>query len=364
MKKHTFMNHQKYFRTLCFGLSFLTAACSNESLLNTEPGESLVTGISIQATVDTRTVNEPEISTYHGTITRAGGSKEIPTGYRLRCKLEIFSTTTNLRVAQAQVFKDDDSALNEAITFPDVHLAPNDTYTAICWADYIATGTTTDLIYNTANGLTDIRLNEAVGQTHKEVAANEKDIEDAYAGKSESFTIEANGDIKEGDEDKLTSIKLRRPFVKMSLPWVKLTDIDGDAWTESLKNIRIVYEAGSTLYTQFNVWTGGASGTRTASGSLYPKEVADFAQTFALHDYLLVPVPMSAAIPLSFYIQAETATDGTPVIFKRYGSSATDYSSITVNLTNPNYLMLIKGATGEMENSETIYSLTFKEYHP
>lgn len=31
MKKHRLMNHQKYFRTLCFGLSFLTAACTNES---------------------------------------------------------------------------------------------------------------------------------------------------------------------------------------------------------------------------------------------------------------------------------------------------------------------------------------------
>lgn len=49
MKKHRLMNHQKYFRTLCFGLSFLTAACTNESPLSTEPAEWPKTSISIQA---------------------------------------------------------------------------------------------------------------------------------------------------------------------------------------------------------------------------------------------------------------------------------------------------------------------------
>ena len=170
--------------------------------------------------------------------------------------------------------------------------------------------------------------------------------------------------MKEGDEDKLTSIKLRRPFVKLSLPWVKLTAEDGSAWTEALKDIRIVYETGNALYTQFNVWTGEASGTRSVSSSLYPKEVASFNKTFALHDYLLVPVPMPAAIPLSFHIEAETVTEGAPVTFKRYGSTATDYSSISVNLPNPNYMLRIKGATETTEDNEAIYPLTFKEYIP
>jgi len=71
----------------------------------------------------------------------------------LRCKLEVYSKTTDLRVAQAQLFIDDNSGLTGAITFPDVHLPPNDTYKAICWADYIAAGTETDLIYNTSKGL-------------------------------------------------------------------------------------------------------------------------------------------------------------------------------------------------------------------
>lgn len=218
MKKHRLMNHQKYFRTLCFGLSFLTAACTNESPLNTEPAEWPKTSISIQATVDTKAANEPETAADNGTITRAGGDKQVPAGYRLRCKLEVYSKTTDLRVAQAQLFIDDNSGLTEAITFLDVHLPPNDTYKAICWADYIAAGTETDLIYNTSKGLSDIRLIETIGTVHAETAANEADIEDAYAGQSETFTIEASGAVKEGDEEKLTSIKLRRPFVKLSLP--------------------------------------------------------------------------------------------------------------------------------------------------
>lgn len=364
MKKHRLMNHQKYFRTLCFGLSFLTAACTNESPLNTEPAEGPKTNISIQATVDTKAVNEPETATDNGTITRAGGNKQVPAGYRLHCKLEVYSKTTDLRVAQAQLFIDDNSGLTGAITFPDVHLPPNDTYKAICWADYIAAGTTADLIYDTSKGLSDIHLIETIGTLHAAAAANETDIEDAYAGQSETFTIEANGAVKEGDEDKLTSIKLRRPFVKLSLPWVKLTAEDGSAWTEALKDIRIVYETGNALYTQFNVWTGEASGTRSVSSSLYPKEVASFDKSFALHDYLLVPVPMPAAIPLSFHIEAETVTEGAPVTFKRYGSTATDYSSISINLPNPNYMLRIKGATETTEDNEAIYPLTFKEYIP
>ena len=146
MKKHRLMNHQKYFRTLCFGLSFLTAACTNESPLSTEPAEWPKTSISIQATVDTKAANEPETAADNGTITRAGGDKQVPAGYRLRCKLEVYSKTTDLRVAQAQLFIDDNSGLTGAITFPDVHLPPNDTYKAICWADYIAAGTETDLM--------------------------------------------------------------------------------------------------------------------------------------------------------------------------------------------------------------------------
>lgn len=364
MKKYRLMNHQKYFRTVCFGLSFLAAACSNESPLNIEPAESPETRISIQATVDTKAANEPEIATDYGIVTRAGGDKQVPAGYRLRCKIEVYSTTTNLRVAQARQLIDDNSGLTGAITFPDLRLAPNDTYKAICWADYIAAGTDTDLIYNTSEGLSDIRLIEVIGAAHAEAAANGTDIEDAYAGQSEPFTIEANGDIKEGDEEKLTSIKLRRPFVKVSLPWVKLTDASGSAWTKGLKNIRIVYETGNTLYTQFSVWTGTASGARTNSMSLYPKEVSAFNKTFALHDYLLVPVPMPDVIPLSFHIEAETATEGETVTFKRYGSNAADYSSISINLPNPNYMLLIKGATGEPEDGATIYPLTFKEYIP
>ena len=207
------MNHQKYFRIVCFGLSFLTAACTNESPLNIGPAESPETSVSIQATVDTKAANEPEAATDYGVITRAGGDKQVPAGYRLRCKIEVYSTTTNLRVAQSQQFIDDDSGLTGAITFPDIRLAPNDTYKAICWADYIAAGTVTDLIYNTSKGLSDIRLIETIGTVHSEAAANDLNIEDAYAGQSESFTIEVNGDIKEGDEEKLTSIKLRRPFV-------------------------------------------------------------------------------------------------------------------------------------------------------
>ena len=91
MKKHRLMNHQKYFRTLCFGLSFLTAACTNESPLSTEPAEWPKTSISIQATVDTKAANEPETAADNGTITRAGGEKQVPAGYRLRCKLEVYS---------------------------------------------------------------------------------------------------------------------------------------------------------------------------------------------------------------------------------------------------------------------------------
>ena len=78
MKKHRLMNHQKYFRTLCFGLSFLSAACTNESPLNTEPAEWPKTSISIQATVDTKAANEPETAADNGTITRAGGDKQVP----------------------------------------------------------------------------------------------------------------------------------------------------------------------------------------------------------------------------------------------------------------------------------------------
>jgi len=72
---------------------------------------------------------------------------------------------------------------------------------------------------------------------------------------------------------------------------------------------------------------------------------------------------MPDAIPLSFHIEAET-TVGTPVTFKRYGSTATDYSSISIELPNPNYMLRIKGATAAIEDDETIYPLTFKEYIP
>ena len=184
MKKYRLMNHQKYFRIVCFGLSFLTAACTNESPLNIGPAESPETSVSIQATVDTKAANEPEAATDYGVITRAGGDKQVPAGYRLRCKIEVYSTTTNLRVAQSQQFIDDDSGLTGAITFPDIRLAPNDTYKAICWADYIAAGTVTDLIYNTSKGLSDIRLIETIGTVHSEAAANDLNIEDAYAGQS------------------------------------------------------------------------------------------------------------------------------------------------------------------------------------
>lgn len=50
--------------------------------------------------------------------------------------------------------------------------------------------------------------------------------------------------------------------------------------------------------------------------------------------------------------------------FKRYGSTATDYSSISIELPNPNYMLRIKGATAAIEDDETIYPLTFKEYIP
>ena len=362
MKSYIPKNYHKHIRTLCLGLSLLTAACSGESLTDTNEGliEAEMAQVSIQALVNTNLLE--------GTETRAGSDNQIPVGYRLRCKLEVYANLTNKIITSSQIFIDSsDDAFDTAIAFPPISLQGGVSYTAICWSDYVLAGSRNDLFYDTTNGLSDIKMlvpnkPAALSDTQWKAVTDGygNNAEDAYAGKSEAFFIEKDGSIKPEEELKIQSIILKRQLTKLQLPWIKLTDSNGTPWNQELKNVHFVFSNGD-LYTGFNAFTGAASTPTSVNVSFATSTISDFTTPFTMHQYLLMPtLPIHTPVTRDFYIQAQTLNN-VDVTFKRYNSTTYEYSDLRIYPDKANCLLTIKSDTENPSQSQQ-YPVTFREY--
>ena len=339
------MDRNRKYRGMCrmllLGLLCLASSCNNELLPIIEPEENPnTTSITLKAMVDA--------DTQDGALTRAGGDENIPTGYQLRCILEVYADGVNNPVARYEKYESNaDYAFGQPFAFDNVRLPAGNTYMAVCWADYIKTDNDGDVFYNTTNGLTAVvqKAESSINASTLATTAAGDDAEDAYTGMSASFTIAADGSMSGEDQAKLWGITLRRPFAKLVLPWVKLCDNSGSAYP-SQQTVRINYVSG-TVYTTYNAKTGEVSGSKTTS---YPRTISSFTNSFELYQYLFIPATLTDAIELEFNITGE---NGGTTTFKHGDTPA----NIKLSLTKPaNYVLTVKGAT---ENSGE-YPLIFK----
>lgn len=327
------MDRNRKYRGMCrmllLGLLCLASSCNNELLPIIEPEENPnTTSITLKAMVDA--------DTQDGALTRAGGDEKIPNGYRLRCILEVYADGVDKPVARYEKYESNaDNAFVQPFAFDNVRLPAGNTYMAVCWADYIKTGNDGDVFYDTTNGLTAVtqKAESSINEGTLAATADGDDAEDAYTGKSASFTIAADGSSSVGSAH-LPDITLRRPFAKLVLPWVKLCDNLGNPYTSQQTVVRINYVSG-TVYTTYNAKTGEVSGSKTTS---YPRTISSFTNSFELHQYLFIPATLTGAIELQFNITGENG--GITTTFQHGNTPA----NIKLSLTKPaNYELTVKG---------------------
>lgn len=168
-------------------------------------------------------------------------------------------------------------------TFP-VRLAPEKEYTFTVWADLVNEDSNADLFYNTAEGLSNIKIN--LDKWTPNVEAR-----DAYY-LSMKKTFNAAADL---------SMELKRPFAKVRVVATdikKITDFD-------LNPISAVASYSKQMYTSFNALTGEKAGLANVEHSFKYTEVDKYTdkegERTVFADYIFVPVDNTVQFTLNIY---------------------------------------------------------------
>ena len=168
-------------------------------------------------------------------------------------------------------------------TFP-VRLAPEKEYTFTVWADLVNENSNADLFYNTAEGLSNIKIN--LDKWTPNVEAR-----DAYY-LSMKKTFNAAADL---------SMELKRPFAKVRVVATdikKVTDFD-------LNPTSAVATYSKQMYTSFNALTGEKAGLANVEHSFKYAEVDKYAdktgERTVFADYIFVPVDNTVQFTLNIY---------------------------------------------------------------
>ena len=168
-------------------------------------------------------------------------------------------------------------------TFP-VRLAPNKNYTFTVWADLVNEDSNADLFYNTAEGLSNIKIN--LDKWTPNVEAR-----DAYY-LSMKKTFNAAADL---------SMELKRPFAKVRVVATdikKVTDFD-------LNPTSAVASYSKQMYTSFNALTGEKAGLANVEHSFKYAEVDTYTdkagERTVFADYIFVPEDGTVQFTLNIY---------------------------------------------------------------
>ena len=168
-------------------------------------------------------------------------------------------------------------------TFP-VRLAPEKEYTFTVWADLVNEDSNADLFYNTAEGLSNIKIN--LDKWTPNVEAR-----DAYY-LSMKKTFNAAADL---------SMELKRPFAKVRVVATdikKVTDFD-------LNPTSAVATYSKQMYTSFNALTGEKAGLANVEHSFKYAEVDTYTdkagERTVFADYIFVPEDGTVQFTLNIY---------------------------------------------------------------
>ena len=252
---------------LLVALMFGLASCQNElEGLNVSVGEEQEVMLNVSLPESTRSAS----STGFDFADFESNSK-----YDLRFILEI---SYNGKVVREVKTTETTSA-----TFP-VRLAPEKPYTFTVWADLVDEDSNADLFYNTADGLSNIKIN--LDKWTPNVEAR-----DAYY-LSMKKTFNAAADL---------SMELKRPFAKVRVVATdikKVTDFD-------LNPTSAVATYSKQMFTSFNALTGEKAGLANVEHSFKYAEVDKYTdkagERTVFADYIFVPEDGTVQFTLNVY---------------------------------------------------------------
>lgn len=246
-----------YWSVLCIG--FLFAACNQEDFTDVPAPEIIgqpEAAVSLKLNIDPAAEGEE--------ATRVAGNKQVPSGYRFRHIVEVFTQASAGSAAPcpiARVERLGGDSYTDDITLDNIRLPKGDDYVAIFWSDFVPNSAVDPAVgyhYN-ADNLQQVTQNFAT----ESVSAGNADAIDAYAGKL-NFTIDANGTAVQA----LTTT-LRRPLTRIALEHFVLEDVDAP----NLADIQIAY--ATPIFCVYNALNGtvveGAA-TRQHSRSAFAKD--------------------------------------------------------------------------------------------
>ena len=182
-----------------------------------------------------------------------------------------------------KVVREVETTETTSATFP-VRLAPEKEYTFTVWADLVNEDSNADLFYNTAEGLSNIKIN--LDKWTPNVEAR-----DAYY-LSMKKTFNAAADL---------SMELKRPFAKVRVVATdikKVTDFD-------LNPTSAVASYSKQMYTSFNALTGVKAGLANVEHSFKYAEVDTYTdkagERTVFADYIFVPEDGTVQFTLNIY---------------------------------------------------------------
>lgn len=358
------------------------AACGDDEAILPAPPQTDGQTVKVQMNIDPASADALR--------TRAGGSKGVPQGYRLRCIVAAYDRAA-VEAADGGGVQPVDTAVSylpagsllpEAAFSGELRLMAGNAYSIVAWADYVKAGLpAADLYYDTAD-LTGIT--QLVPDGNSEGV----DAEDAYTA-AVSYTASASAGMRSGEPDKLV-MALTRPLTRVQLRNLALDGVSDltqgtcrIACTSAAAGADAVLEsgiAGGEQPMRFNALTGKVSGTETLSPPQQAQQVqvpanGPVSPSFDPYVYIFFDTPADPADPgrdltitvryavggggeTSYGVKKPAAGSGTPAgnvagVLAATGEEGTPLEIFRVGL---NRSVLIK-ADGVDDGSLTLYAI-------
>lgn len=290
------------------------AACGDDEAILPAPPQTDGQTVKVQMNIDPASADALR--------TRAGGSSEVPQGYRLRCIVAAYDRAAVEAAGGGGVQPVDTavsylpagSFLPEASFSGELCLMAGNAYSIVAWADYVKAGPpAADLYYDTAD-LTGIT--QLVPDGNSEGV----DAEDAYTA-AVSYTASASAGMWSGEPDKLV-MALTRPLTRVQLRNLALNGVPDltqgtcrIACTSTAAGANAVLEsgiAGGEQPMRFNALTGKVSGTETLSPSQQAQVQANgsVSPSFDPYVYIFFDTPADPGRDLTITVRYTAAGGG------------------------------------------------------
>ncbi|MCZ2603565.1 hypothetical protein O1400_14585 [Bacteroides fragilis] len=290
------------------------AACGDDEAILPAPPQTDGQTVKVQMNIDPASADALR--------TRAGGSSEVPQGYRLRCIVAAYDRAAVEAAGGGGVQPVDTavsylpagSFLPEASFSGELCLMAGNAYSIVAWADYVKAGPpAADLYYDTAD-LTGIT--QLVPDGNSEGV----DAEDAYTA-AVSYTASASAGMWSGEPDKLV-MALTRPLTRVQLRNLALNGVPDltqgtcrIACTSTAAGANAVLEsgiAGGEQPMRFSALTGKVSGTETLSPSQQAQVQANgsVSPSFDPYVYIFFDTPADPGRDLTITVRYTAAGGG------------------------------------------------------